>query len=185
MCGQFFIDYDDEEVRRIVDEVFRNRLTEEAPLTFSGGRIYPGMQVPIITNQGSTFALWGFPALNPHAKAHINVRNETADRLPTFQNSFKKQRCLIPASAYYEWQKTATKRIGYQFSLANRQLFYLAGIYTANHAFAILTKTATEQFQDIHERMPVVISPDHHQDWLTKETAIDFPTITAFNFELL
>ncbi|MBX3436908.1 MAG: SOS response-associated peptidase [Planctomycetaceae bacterium] len=37
----------------------------------------------------------------------INARADTAAAKPAFRAAFKRRRCLIPATGFYEWQQTA------------------------------------------------------------------------------
>ena len=50
--------------------------------------------------------------------ATFNARAETVAEKPMFRDSFKKRRCLIPASGYYEWQDTPSGKATVLFHAA-------------------------------------------------------------------
>jgi putative SOS response-associated peptidase YedK len=114
----------------------------------------------------------------------INARAETVAVKPAFRRAFAKRRCILPADGYYEWQ--ALSEGGKQ----RKQPYYIhpkeggplafAGIYELwrdkalpeDHerawlwTAAIITTQATDEVGQIHDRMPMVIAPDHWADWL-------------------
>jgi putative SOS response-associated peptidase YedK len=119
---------------------------------------------------------WGLIA--PWAKdakhAAINARAETAADKPTFRHAFRKRRCLIPADAFYEWQKVGRHKQPYLFKLRDGEPFAFAGIWEAWNgpdgealeSCAILTTEANELVRSVHERMPVILDPRHYAEWL-------------------
>jgi putative SOS response-associated peptidase YedK len=60
----------------------------------------------------------------------INARAETVAEKPSFREAFKKRRCLIAASGFYEWQKRGAGR-KQPFFIRPRDggLFSFAGLY--------------------------------------------------------
>ncbi|NDE71977.1 MAG: SOS response-associated peptidase, partial [Actinobacteria bacterium] len=62
----------------------------------------------------------------------INARSESVHEKPTFRRAFKRQRCLVPASGYYEWATSLgqykTKQPFY-ISRDDNKLLAFAGIY--------------------------------------------------------
>ena len=115
----------------------------------------------------------------------INARAESIPKSPTWREPFKKRRCLVPVSAFYEWKKLDTKtKQPYAFSVPDSPLFAFAGLWDAwkdpqGHwlqSFAICTTEANELMSSVHTRMPVIL---HHRDydrWLTREVT-DRPPI--------
>ena len=92
---------------------------------------------------------------------------------PFFKKAFKNQRCIIPASFWYEWQETEGGKQPYCFTPKNNNIFAIAGIYQ-DETFAIITKEADEQCQGMHSRMPVIIMPEQFDYWLSdKELDIE------------
>jgi len=59
----------------------------------------------------------------------INARSETAGTKPAFRDALKSRRCLIPADAFYEWQRTGKTKQPYCFEVAEGELFAFAGIW--------------------------------------------------------
>jgi putative SOS response-associated peptidase YedK len=102
-----------------------------------------------------------------------NARAETVAEKPSFRSAFKRGRCLIPASGFYEWKKVAGRKQPYYVRPVGADLFALAGlterwmspegpVYTCT----IITTDANELMRDIHDRMPVIIAPEDHAAWL-------------------
>ena len=62
----------------------------------------------------------------------INARSETIAQAPTWREPFKKRRCLVPVSGYYEWPKAGKPpKQPYLFELGNAQPMALAGLWDA------------------------------------------------------
>lgn len=97
-------------------------------------------------------------------KPLINARTETLLEKPTFQSLYN-SRCLIPASAWFEWRTDDGEKYKNRISVKNSPLFALAAIHQ-NNRFCILTCPANDQVTHIHHRMPVILKPDDYQDWL-------------------
>ena len=58
----------------------------------------------------------------------------------------------------------------------NDELLYLAGIYTKHkgeEGCAIITKEATKQLSEVHNRMPVIIADDDSESWLSGKDVFD------------
>lgn len=116
----------------------------------------------------------------------INARAETLDEKPSFRDAFKKRRCLIPATGFYEWDKKGKAAGGkqpYYFYLKEREVFGFAGLYEEWHdretgevleTCTIITTEANEILKPVHDRMPVIIEPVDYDQWLdSKETKPD------------
>jgi putative SOS response-associated peptidase YedK len=104
----------------------------------------------------------------------INARAETAAEKPAFRSAFRKRRCLIPADAYYEWQKLEKTKQPYVFRMKDGRTFALAGLWErwsppdgeAVESFTILTTEANEVARPVHDRMPVIVDPAEFGLWL-------------------
>ena len=57
-----------------------------------------------------------------------NARGETVAEKPSFRSAFKRWRCLVPASGFYEWKTVAGKKHPYYIQPVGEELFGLAGI---------------------------------------------------------
>jgi putative SOS response-associated peptidase YedK len=125
---------------------------------------------------------WGLiPSWSRDGKGFINARSETAAEKPTFRSAFKKRRCLIPADAFYEWQKKkdGTKQpFAIRFKGAEPCAF--AGLWEVwtNHesgeeieSCTILTTGANKLMKPIHDRMPVILPEDAYASWLENADA--------------
>lgn len=109
----------------------------------------------------------------------INARCETITEKPAFRKSFRTRRTLIPANGFYEWDKKTRPRTPYLIGLENGQLFAMAGIWdewtdtekSRLITCSIVTTASNELVNSIHDRMPVLIKPEHYEAWLG-ETAM-------------
>jgi len=104
----------------------------------------------------------------------INARAETASEKPAFRQAFRKRRCLIPASGFFEWAKEHGKKQPYFICLKDKSPMAFAGLWEEWSApdgkivktCAILTVEANSFLQFIHHRMPVILSPAIGMNWL-------------------
>lgn len=119
-------------------------------------------------------ARWGFQPVwadGDAGRSWINARAETAWDSPAFGPALRATRCIIPADAFYEWDRTATPRQPYAIGpAANGELLPMAGIWSATrHAtptVAILTTAPNPLVARVHNRMPVILPMDVIDDWL-------------------
>jgi len=105
-----------------------------------------------------------------------NARLEQIESKPSFRQAFARQRCLIPADGWYEWQ-ARKQPAGKQACFIHRpgnELFCFAGLWdrwqepagTALESCTIITTAADPQLAEIHHRMPVVLNPGDYNRWL-------------------
>ncbi|MCX8493372.1 MAG: SOS response-associated peptidase [Chthoniobacterales bacterium] len=130
----------------------------------------PSAIIPIVTADSSgrsmVPAVWGFTSSGRGPL--FNARAETVDTLPSFRDAFRVNRCLIPASGFYEWRPS--DRQPFYFEMVNGHPLTFAGIWkqVGNHlqATVITTKPNTDM-GGVHDRMPVILSPDTWTSWLS------------------
>lgn len=128
---------------------------------------------------------WGLVpswAKSPDGAARlINARFETVDQKPSFRKAFASRRCLLPADGYYEWQPAVDQGRSYKqpyFISRSDGLMVMAGIYEFWRApdtaagprdwlvtCAVITTQAVDELGQIHERMPVQVSPANWDAW--------------------
>lgn len=140
----------------------------------------PSQKLPVITNQEPdklSFFKWGLiPFWSKDPKIGyklINTRSESITEKPSFKNAFKKRRCLIPANGFYEWRKDENKT-PFRIFLKSEEIFSMAGIWETwkdgkgrpVHTFSIITTSPNSLMKKIHNRMPVILSPDSEKIWL-------------------
>jgi putative SOS response-associated peptidase YedK len=104
----------------------------------------------------------------------INARAESAATKPAFSEPLKKRRCLIPADAFYEWQRRNDVRQPFCFTMSDDASFAFAGLWDRwtspdgqrIETCSILTTSANALVADVHDRMPVILAPDAYDLWL-------------------
>ena len=142
----------------------------------------PSQALPVVTNQQPNslqFFYWGLqPFWAKDAKAikrSINARSETLTEKPMFRSLLKRKRCLVPADGFFEWQKTDEGKVPHRIMLKNEELFTFAGLWDewtdketgeVLHTYCIITTDANELVRPIHDRMPVILSPEAEELWL-------------------
>jgi putative SOS response-associated peptidase YedK len=184
MCGRYAITLPPEAVR----SYFGYSDQPNFPPRFD---VRPTQPVPVVTlsERARHFMLmrWGFlPAFVKDEKEFpllINARSETAFEKPSFRNAIRRRRCLFIADAFYEWQKLDEKgkrKQPFRIAPANGAPLAMGGIYetwskdgSEIDTCAILTTSANALLSAIHERMPVILSPEDFDVWLSPDTAQD------------
>ncbi len=108
----------------------------------------------------------------------INERLESIAEKPSFRGAFKSRRCLVPADGWYEWKTKKDGKQPYYIQPESGGPFAFAGSWErwegaggAFDSFAILTTEASTPLQQIHHRMPVVITDrSRFGSWIDPET---------------
>ena len=105
----------------------------------------------------------------------INAVSETAAEKSAFRESMRKRRCLIPADGFYEWKQIGPKKgQAYNIGIKDNGLFAFAGLWdrwkgpdgNPIESCTILTTEANSLLKEIHNRMPVILSPADYDVWL-------------------
>ncbi len=144
--------------------------------------IAPSQLVPAVLNtvpDRLTMARWG---LIPHwakdpaiGSRMINARAETVAQKPAFRRPFQRQRCLVLADGFYEWQRVGTHKVPYRMTLTTGKAFAFAGLWdtwddpsthTPLTTCTIITTTPNPLLQPIHDRMPVILKRADETIWL-------------------
>ena len=103
----------------------------------------------------------------------INARSETAATKPSFRKAMQHRRCLVPASAFYEWLGNKAPKHPYAIYADDHRPFAFAGLWerwgdpqNPLETFSILTRNADASIAWLHDRMPVVMAPANFDLWL-------------------
>ena len=109
--------------------------------------------------------------------ATFNARAETVAQKPMFRNAFTQRRCIIPASGFYEWTGEKGAKVPHLFSAADgASVLAFAGLWdrwrdkaNGEEVFSatIIVSGASEWMTPYHDRMPVLLTPDLFDAWLT------------------
>jgi len=121
---------------------------------------------------------WGMiPSWSTDGKGFINARAETLEEKPSFSESFRLRRCLIPADGFFEWKRTGREKRPYYFQVNDEMPFAFAGIWDtwSNRgdvvtSCAIITTAANELVGELHDRMPAILPHESQVAWLDRRT---------------
>jgi putative SOS response-associated peptidase YedK len=108
----------------------------------------------------------------------INARAETISQRPSFRHLLKSNRCLVPATGFFEWKKDGHRKTPFYIRMRDSRLFAFAGLYDIWHDPAgnngatctIITTGPNELVAPIHNRMPVILDRDDETRWLSVES---------------
>ena len=180
MCGRFAME---EMLNDMVAEFGLTGLPNRE-LAFDWN-IKPTQDVYVIKNEAMEIASWGLIAPWSKTKAEalksqssaINARSETVHEKPTFKNAFRRSRCLVPASGYYEWATELGKykpRQPVYISRNDGQMLAFAGIQDdwiapdgeVRSSVAIITRQAVGELATVHSRMPMFLPRERWKEWM-------------------
>lgn len=112
----------------------------------------------------------------------FNARSENAHERPMFREPFRSRRCLVPASAFYEWTHIpgVRRKMKYRITRSDGDLVALGGLWDywrrgndEIRSYAILTTEPNALMAELHDRMPVILGEEDWDEWLAPDTAID------------
>jgi len=185
MCGRFTQKYTWEELSRLY------RLTQPARNLRPRYNICPTDPVDVVIRGDAGLLVmpmrwqlipswWKKPL--KEQPATFNARAETVAKKPMFRDAFKRTRCLIPASGYYEWETRPDGKQPYYITSANGPVLTIPGLWTDwrdrvnDETLATCTMIITEAnsfISAIHDRMPVLLDEDSAAAWLSGEAGTE------------
>ncbi|MEI6078067.1 MAG: SOS response-associated peptidase [Verrucomicrobiota bacterium] len=189
MCGRYTITSDLAELEKLVR--FICKVVDFKPRY----NLAPRAKAPVLVWENGQPVLkpmrWGLiPSWSKDETIGDKLTNARADTItekPSYRRPFEKQRCLIPADGFYEWQTTATGKQPFRFTRKDGGFFCMAGLWEKWHrpprmdefdlgddaaagqvveTFTIITTEPNPMVAAVHDRMPVILSPEHFQWWL-------------------
>jgi putative SOS response-associated peptidase YedK len=171
MCGRYFLDL---EALKNVNVTTENTITYETNFN-----ITPQSKVPLIIDNKVTMATWGFYPdwlkSQKNSKPLFNTRWETIQEKRTFQSAYKKHRCLVPISGWYEWKNIDGEKQPYFFH-KDKELLQAAGIYwlrsSGDIEFSIITNEAKSELSTIHNRTPLILDSNEQFKWTSEIDSI-------------
>ena len=177
MCGRFTL----RSSPRAIAEAFG---LSELPVLQPRYNIAPTQAVATIRLKDGarqlSFLHWGLvPSWADHPTIGnwmINARAETVAEKSPFRSAFKKHRCLVVADGFYEWKQEGRAKQPFLIRLKDERPFAFAGLAEHWHrgdqtidSCTIITTEPNELMADIHDRMPVILSPEYYDLWLDPE----------------
>lgn len=117
---------------------------------------------------------WGLKPswAKPGGPAPINARLESVATNGLFRNAFAQRRCIVPMNGYYEWEATPTGKQPHYIH-APESILAAAGLYEVRKegeewsvSFTIITREAADASGEVHDRMPVFLTPDTWESWV-------------------
>jgi len=178
MCGRFTLS--------VELETFINVFKINIPADKYGPRynISPGQSIRVVLmeagERGTKLFHWGLIPNWAKDKSFsykmINARAETVGEKPAFKGAFRRRRCLIPASGFYEWKKEGRVKQPMLITLPGVKIFALAGIWehwlapdgSMVYSCSIITTEANRHLEGIHNRMPVILAGEEdYEPWLS------------------
>ncbi len=107
--------------------------------------------------------------------AMFNAKSETAAKSPAFREPFKKRRCVVPVTGFYEWARRDGEKVPYLITPSDTEGLLIAGLWDRwrNHesgevvlSFTVLTTAANEAMSFVHNRQPVMLGLEDARRWL-------------------
>lgn len=143
----------------------------------AGEYVYPGTPGWVVGQNHMATMHWGFPlALKGKSGQPLKpkaVNNTRSDKLssPFWRSSFEHRRCLIPLTAFVEAEGTKGHKTRTWLSLPGHDVFTCAGIWRDSdewgRVYSMVITDPSEQVSKVHDRMPVILTPDQRHEWLT------------------
>lgn len=183
MCGRATLTKKPKELAARFQLTFEPALRESLQQLLPTYNIAPTHLHPVVINEhGRQLHLFKWGLIPSWAKQAsigsrmINARIETITEKPAFR-AIHKRRCLVPLDGFYEWKKEGKNKTPYRIILKEETIFCVAGIWEkwVNEkgmvvpSFSILTQAPNALMEDIHQRMPAILTPEQESLWLDHE----------------
>jgi putative SOS response-associated peptidase YedK len=176
MCSRYFLDDDG----NIIAYTFQVPVHERIRKRFN---IAPTQEAPVIraaAGGAREVALLRWGLVPSWAKdlavgnKMINARCETVSEKPAFRQAFRRRRCVVPASGFFEWTGEPGYRVPHAITVEGRALLPFAGLWDSwkdahgqpIETYTIITTAANRFMTGMHDRMPAILADGDIDRWL-------------------
>ncbi len=182
MCGRYT------QTKDLVTLEIRFGFTAPAMQLCPRYNVAPMQHAPVLVNDAGERRLkqmrWGLVPFwakdESRAAKLINARAETISEKPSFRQALAQRRCLVLADGFYEWKTQGRDKTPHYFYLREGQPFAIAGLFEQRtgadgvelSTFTIITTAANELLAPVHDRMPVILTPEAEALWLNPRTPL-------------
>lgn len=182
MCGRFAQSMSrDDYLSFLADERATSAIPRD-PEPLGRYNVAPGTRVLLLNERDDELHLdpvhWGYAPSWWNKPALINARGETAATKPMFKHLWKNGRAVCFADGWFEWKREGDKKQPYFIHRKDGQPLFFACIGSApydrgdeNEGFVIVTAAADQGLVDIHDRRPVVLTPEAAMAWMDQTTS--------------
>lgn len=183
MCGRYVLK------RKDLDALLQQLGVKDPRDFVSRYNIAPSTVIPAIratadAGREAVGLQWGLVpwwSKDPAGGARLaNARAEGIAAKPSFREAFRKRRCVVPASGFYEWQTIGRAKQPWYFHFRDEQPFLFAGLWESWRSpdgveletCSLITTTPNDLIRPLHDRMPVIL-PAAHVDWWLDRTVVE------------
>ncbi|TGM04715.1 DUF159 family protein [Leptospira yasudae] len=185
MCGRYSLNASASQVieyynLRYETDQIRREFREEK-------EVFPTKVEPVIQDiNGSRTVIhthWGLKNVEVNGKIlKSTVINATFEKIKSYSKwakGLEGNRCIIPATEYWEWSETVPKPNNrFRMYLENHELLSFAGLNVPfkdsdgilKIGFVIVTMPANEHVSQVHHRQPGLIRKEDFDAWLDNKT---------------
>jgi len=177
MCSRFENKDTGESIFKMLKKDFAGKFIIEDVEETKQVNIAPTNNVLVITSEDDSYHLkemnWGIQ-FNKEKKSPLifNSRIETIKDKKFWTQLFYKNRCLLPATSFYEWKEIGKVKIPHRISLIDDEVFFFPSIFTLIDNVlktSMITTSPNSFMKNIHRRMPAIIKKEKSLNFLTDE----------------
>lgn len=181
MCGRFNII--DDPLTQLIMEIIGGNVPWKVITEYN---IAPTQNVPVLRYSEEegwdmpSMRWWLVPYWSPEPTTKYSMFNAKSETLTTsraYKEPFKRRRCVVPVSGYYEWKKEGSIKVPYYIEPVTEPGFAFAGLWDRWHrgdqiieSCTIVTAASPEPMKNIHHRIPVHLTVDQARTWANNET---------------
>lgn len=131
--------------------------------------VAPTQEHPLLRADAPRILKSGKWGIGPHKQMNARAETILARKRTAAKNQ---QRCIVPATGFFEWSGTKDARLPWYITRRDGQLMLFAGLVDDEKDgahFAVITTEPNALIARIHDRMPAILEPTNVQAWLNAD----------------
>jgi putative SOS response-associated peptidase YedK len=177
MCSRFENKETGFSILEKLDKDFKGNYILEDDSELKKENIAPTNLVMSLVNYKDTFKIknyfWGIQFDKVKKSPLIfNSRIETIKDKKYWMQLFYENRCLLPATAFFEWKEINKTKIPHRIFLPDEDFFFIPSIFLKMEDYYYVSMITTQPntfMKNIHKRMPVIFKKKEGFEFLMKE----------------